>query len=93
MFMGHFMEHHTHTGPIGNIYIYMGIWASYAQLLLHGVAGLIYMAIYGRKWLYMLIYTLKYVFGVFGHVFWVLETQFAMILCAGTVLETHLLEK
>jgi len=47
-----------------------------AQLLLYGGLGLIYMAIYGRIWLYMLIYTLKYVFGAFGHVFWVSELIF-----------------
>ena len=37
---------------------------------------LIYMAIYGRVWLYVLIYILKYVFGVFGHVLWVSELVF-----------------
>ena len=54
----------------------MGFGASYAPLLPHGGLGLIYMAIYGRIWLYMLIYTLKYVFLMFGHVFGVSELVF-----------------
>jgi len=62
------------------IYIYikedMGIWVSYALLLLHGDPGLIYMVIYGRIRLQMLIYTLKYVFLLFGHVFWMSELVF-----------------
>ena len=43
---------------------YIGVEDSGTPLLLHG--GPIYMAICGRIWLYMRIYTLKYVFGAFG---------------------------
>ena len=54
----------------------MGIWAWYALFLLHGGPPLIYMAIYGRVWLYMLIYALKYSLGCLGMYFCVSELVF-----------------
>ena len=82
---GHIWAYTTicgHILPYIYIYIYIyikedrGIWASYALLLLHGGARVFYIAIYGRIWLYMLIYALKYAFWVVGYVFCMSELIF-----------------
>jgi len=72
--------HPTGKNQIYTLYVYIndyiGVGDSGTLLLLHRTPRLIYMAIYGSIWLYMLIYTLKYVFGAFGEVFGVSELIF-----------------
>ena len=59
----------------------MGLGPSYALHLPHGIHRVIYMAIYGHIWQYMIIYILKYVFGVSGHLFECLDSCLGVWTC------------